>query len=260
MHNGKGFSRARAAWSKQTVALVLRRRAMRTFPATLFDYNGVLIDDEAVHLTAFREVLSPLGLAVDEATYWERYIGFDDAGAFSAILNDAQRAFDSAFLRELIERKRPVYLRLAQAELKGFKGAKAALDFRAQSGPVCIVSGALRDEIILGLEFLDAKSSVHHIISAEDTTRSKPDPEGYELGLLYLQTRLPKAEALQALVIEDSLAGVKAAKLAGLFCVAVAQSYQESELSAAGADATFPTLAEMSPEALSALYTSAFGA
>ncbi|MDX2055452.1 MAG: HAD family phosphatase [Polyangiaceae bacterium] len=233
---------------------------MQTFPATLFDYNGVLIDDEAVHLAAFREVLVPLGLPVDEATYWERYIGFDDAGAFSAIFADAQRPCSPALLRELIESKRPVYLRLAQTQLKGFRGAREALELRAKAGPVCIVSGALRDEITLGLKFLAAEACVEHVISAEDTSRSKPDPEGYHMGLAYLATRMDPVLARRALVIEDSLAGVRAAKAARLTCVGVAQSYQESELSAAGADATFPTLLDVNAEALADLYRALYGA
>jgi beta-phosphoglucomutase-like phosphatase (HAD superfamily) len=61
------------------------------FPATLFDYNGVLVDDENVHLEAFRDVLGPLGIDLEEADYWEKYLGFDDAGAFRAVLVDAGR-------------------------------------------------------------------------------------------------------------------------------------------------------------------------
>ena len=57
--------------------------------STLFDFNGVLVDDESVHLAAFREVVAPLGIVIDDATYAERYLGFDDAGAFRAMLADA---------------------------------------------------------------------------------------------------------------------------------------------------------------------------
>ncbi|HYO93121.1 MAG TPA: hypothetical protein VER33_01365, partial [Polyangiaceae bacterium] len=61
------------------------------FPATLFDYNGVLVDDEALHLEAFRDALAPLGIELTSEAYVERYLGFDDRGAFEAILKDAGR-------------------------------------------------------------------------------------------------------------------------------------------------------------------------
>ena len=50
--------------------------------AFLFDFNGVLVDDERVHFAAFREVLGRHGVALDEKTYVERYLAFDDATAF----------------------------------------------------------------------------------------------------------------------------------------------------------------------------------
>src|SRR5262249_38031888 len=147
------------------------------FPATLFDYNGVLVDDEVVHLEAFRDVLKPLDIALSEHDYWERYLGFDDAGAFRAILTDAGRAVTDADVRQLIEAKRPRYLERARGALRGFTGAAALVRRRAAAGPVAIVSGALRGEIELGLSVLGIGDVVSAIVSAEEATHSKPDPE-----------------------------------------------------------------------------------
>ena len=156
------------------------------FPATIFDYNGVLVDDEDVHLEAFRDVLSPLGIVLSEADYWERYLGFDDAGAFRAVLADNGRAPSDREVRSLIEAKRPHYLARARDTLRGFEGAAAFVRLRAESGPVIIVSGALRSEIELGLSVLGIADVIGAIVSAEDTVRSKPDPEGYFLGIAAL--------------------------------------------------------------------------
>jgi beta-phosphoglucomutase len=93
------------------------------------------------------------------------------------------------------------------------------------------VSGALRDEIALGLELLGVSDVIAFVISAEDTRASKPDPEGYRIAI----ERLGSA-ARRAIVVEDSLAGIQAAKAAGLVCIGVAHSYGTSELRAAGAD------------------------
>ena len=66
--------------------------------STIFDFNGVLVDDESVHIAAFREVVAPLGVVFDDATYTARYLGFDDAGAFRAMLEDAGKEASDASL------------------------------------------------------------------------------------------------------------------------------------------------------------------
>jgi len=224
------------------------------FPATLFDYNGVLADDESVHLSTFRAVLAPLGVELSEQDYWEQYLGYDDAGAFRAILRDAGKDAPDALVAELIERKRPLYLEQARARLVTFPGAAAAIERRAAAGPVGVVSGALRDEIELGLSLLGVRERVAFIVSAEDTTACKPDPEGYEIGKQRLGGLLAPELVRRALVIEDSLAGVQAAKAAGLACVAVAHSYSEPMLREAGADLVAPNIAELDEDALASLY------
>ena len=141
-------------------------------PATLFDYNGVLVDDEAVHLAAFRDALAPLGVKVEEADYWSRYIGFDDVGAFRAMLSDAGRAPTDEDVRRLVEAKRPLYLARAEAGLSVFEGAAEWVRRRAAVGPVGIVSGALRDEIELGLDVLGVRDLVAFVISATLSERA----------------------------------------------------------------------------------------
>jgi beta-phosphoglucomutase-like phosphatase (HAD superfamily) len=223
------------------------------FQATLFDYNGVLVDDEAVHLAAFQDALAPEGVTLTEHDYWQRYLGFDDAGAFRAILTDAGSPPDDALVAELIERKRPLYLARAKVSLVTFAGAREGLELCASFGPVCIVSGALRDEIELGLSVLGARHTVQAIVSAEDTQACKPDPEGYELGKKELE-RFANGDAAallrRTLVIEDSTAGIQAAKAAGLFCLAVTHSYPRELLMQAGADHVIDNLTELSRELL----------
>ncbi len=229
------------------------------FPATLFDYNGVLVDDEHVHLASFRDVLTPLGIDLTEHDYWQRYLGYDDAGAFRAILEDAGKAAPAEFVAELIERKRPLYLARARESLVTFPGAAQAIRGRATSGRVGVVSGALRDEIELGLGLLGVRDQVAFIVSAEDTKACKPDPEGYEIGKRLLGELAPAEIVRRALVIEDSVAGVQAAKAAGLTCVAVAHSYTAPMLLQAGADHVVPNIAELDEGALAELYRKIHG-
>jgi len=229
------------------------------FPATFFDFNGVLVNDEVVHFETFREVLAGQGVALSEHDYLHKYLGFDDAGAFAAILADAGRPPSAAQIAELIEAKRPLYMSRARAKLPTFAGAAELVRRRAAVGPALIVSGALRDEIELGLEVLGVRSSILEIVSAEDTSACKPDPQGYALGIRFLAERGQEDIARRGLVIEDSLAGVEAAKAAGLACVAMTHTYSESELLGAGADAVTASLGEIDEAFLAALFRKLHG-
>jgi beta-phosphoglucomutase-like phosphatase (HAD superfamily) len=232
----------------------MRGKAPTVFPATLFDYNGVLVDDEIVHLQAFRDVLRPRGIELDEKAYWDRYLGFDDVGAFRAIFDDNGRALSDEEVRRLVEEKRPLYLQRAKQVLKGFDGAPALVRRRAKVGPVGIVSGALRDEIRLGLDVLGVGDVVSTIVSAEDTASSKPDPEGYLRGVADLSSQVGGEVARLAVAIEDSIAGVEAAKAAGIACIAVSHSYPKAKLEQAGADLVVSSLDDITEAALSGLF------
>ncbi len=224
------------------------------FPATLFDFNGVLVDDEHVHLEAFRDAVQPLGITISDKEYWEEYLGFDDIGAFTAILEKAGQEASRARVMEFVEAKRPLYMERARKSLRTFEGAADLVRRRASVGPVGIVSGALRDEISFGLEHLGVNELVGNIVAAEDTAASKPDPEGYHLGIEWLLEQVSLESAQRALVIEDSIDGIVAAKRAGLPVVAVAHSYKEEELADSGADLVLGTLAQVSDEILARLY------
>src|SRR4051812_36223690 len=226
----------------------------QTFGATLFDYNGVLANDETVHLAAFQDALAPLGITLTEADYWEKYLGFDDVGAFGAILLDAGQPLDATQIAELVEAKRPLYRARAERSLPLFPGASELIRRRAAAGPVGIVSGALRDEIELGLAALGVRDLIVSIVPAEATRASKPDPHGYLLGIEALSKLVPAGVAQRALVIEDSLAGIEAAKAAGLPCIAVGHSYPESDLYAHGADLVVADLNAIDEARLSGLY------
>ncbi len=229
-------------------------RATGVFPATIFDFNGVLVDDELVHRDAFRDVLDPLGVAFTDQQYVERYLGFDDAGAFRAMLVDAGRRAAADDIEALCRAKRPFYMRRAEANLVIFEGAEDVVRGSAARGPVAIVSGALRDEIEFVLKRMGVRDLFGIIVSAEDTTRCKPDPMGYELCLEALASRIGAGPAERSLVIEDSLAGIEAAKAARLRCLAVAHSYPEASLYRAGADAVVPRIDAIDDALVTDLY------
>jgi len=101
---------------------------------------------------------------------------------------------------------------------------------------------------------MGVRDAIAFIVSADDTTRCKPDPEGYTLALKALDEALPVGKRAltrsRVIVVEDSLAGIEAAKAAGLRCAAVAHSYSAEKLRAAGADIVVQHLAELIDELL----------
>lgn len=221
--------------------------------AVLFDFNGVLVDDEHLHFEAFNEVLAPEGVRMTPETYAERYLGFDDRGAFAAVLRDHGRAPDEALISALIARKAEVYTRRAATDLRVFPGAAELVRRAAAACPVAVVSGALRAEIELALARMDVRHHVVEIVAAEDVAVCKPDPEGYRAALVRLGRRFPAVRAAGAVAIEDSLAGLEAACAAGVCAVAVAHTYAPDALRGSGARAVYPTVADITLADLDAL-------
>jgi beta-phosphoglucomutase-like phosphatase (HAD superfamily) len=190
--------------------------------AVIFDFNGVLVDDEDVHFALFQEVLAQEGVAITERDYHERYLGYDDRKCFETALADGGQTSDRARLNELIARKARRYVEVAELGLRYFPGAAETVASVASRWPVAICSGALRPEIEYALRRLDRLDRIAAIISAEDTDKCKPDPEGYRLALAALRSlaghdaghgrgtdrETPlELTADRCLVVEDSLAG-----------------------------------------------------
>jgi beta-phosphoglucomutase len=224
--------------------------------AVIFDFNGVLLDDEHVHFELFREVLGQEGIAMSAEQYHERFLGLDDRGCFEAALVEAGRVADGAYLDELVARKARRYVAVAAAGLRFFPDAAECLAMLAVRWALAINSGALRPEIEFALDQLDRRDRVAVIVAAEDTTRCKPDPEGYRLALEALRRRpgagdgsaLADLRPEHCLVIEDSLAGVASAKGAGMWAVGVTHTYGAEALREAGADAIIDGLETLTPD------------
>ncbi len=224
--------------------------------AVIFDFNGVLVDDEAVHFELFREILAKEGVVMTDRDYHERYLGYDDRGCFAAALGNAGQAFDHERLDGLIDRKARRYVAVADAGLRFFPFAAETLASIAVRWPVAICSGALRSEIEYALERLNRRAQVAAIIAAEDAHKCKPDPAGYLRSLDALRTHIQARShsspgtvlvARECLVIEDSLAGIVSAKGAGMQAIGITHTYNAPRLRQSGADAIIDGLETLTP-------------
>src|SRR5437870_2648545 len=110
--------------------------------AVIFDFNGVLIDDEQVHFELFREVLAREGVELTSRRYHERYLGYDDRVCFEVALADAGQAADRERVEALVARKADRYVERAREGLRSFPGAIACVSAVAARWPVAICSGA----------------------------------------------------------------------------------------------------------------------
>ena len=201
---------------------------MKPVRAILFDFNGVLLDDETFHWRAFQEVLRPFDVTLRRARYNVRYLVFDDRSALQAMLRDAR--LPRAALEDLLRRKRRTYARLAR-RLRIDPRAAHLVRAVARGVPIAVVSGAARSEVEEALRRAGLARLFGAVVTAEDVRRPKPWPDGYRLAVRRLGLRSGRG----CLAVEDSPGGIRAARAAGLMVVGVATSFSAAVLRRAGA-------------------------
>src|SRR5688572_27697697 len=211
--------------------------------AILFDFNGVIIDDEPQHCAALTATLAEDGIELDRDTYYRDYLGFDDRECFRFTFERRGRPLDEAGLTDAIERKHGHYARLVRSDFQLVPGAADFIESAAlEAYQLAIVSGALRREIELVLDLAGLRPPFAAIVAAEDVHACKPDAAGYRMARAALA--LPPARCV---VIEDSLPGVAAAHAAGMRCVMLATSHAEAACADAGAEVVWRDLSGRSP-------------
>lgn len=222
--------------------------------AILFDFNGVLVDDEELHRDALARVLETLRLPLSREDYYAHYLGFDDRLCFAEAFRLANRTLPTELLRHLVAQKAKIYEELLGASAPVVPGAADFVRAAADRFRLAIVSGARRAEIDLLLNRMGLANRFEVIVSAEDTPFSKPDPAGLQAARAALDTRVSLA-ARRCVVIEDSIPGLAAARAAGMACVLLATSHDEDTLRRAGAPVVWETFTGHDPAELTILLT-----
>ena len=200
-------------------------------PAVVFDFDGVLVDSEPLHYQAFVLIARSLGIDLSFEQYVQTYIGFDDRDAFRVMLEVVGKPRDPAAVGELCARKQPLFDTLAKARAQSpgglaIPGALALVDRVREAGfRTAIASGATRADIDLLLGLLGAADRFELAVTADDVAKSKPDPQSYANAVAQLGVAPERAVA-----IEDTAAGLRSARAAGLATVAVCTSHRAREL------------------------------
>jgi phosphoglycolate phosphatase/beta-phosphoglucomutase len=243
------------------VGRVPRRYDGEVLRAILFDFNGILVDDEPIHLEMFQRVLAEQGLSLTAEDYYGRFLGLDDRGCLSAVLQEAGVVPTVPRLMRLIARKASYYQeRMRAGGYPMFPGAVDLVAAAAAAGlTLGVVSGALREEVEGALRQEGLAASFKVLVTADDVEEGKPNPEGYRRALEALNSLPPLPERLlhphEVLAVEDSPAGLEAAAEAGLVTLGVAHTYPTTRLERA--DAVTSGLGGMSLESLERLYAEA---
>jgi HAD superfamily hydrolase (TIGR01509 family) len=220
--------------------------------AVLFDFNGVLVDDEPQHCEALQRVLADESITLTHEQYYAQYLGLDDRTGFVLAFRNAQRTLTTELIKHLVTKKSQVYLELVRTSLRLVRGAREFVRDAGERFRLGVVSGALRREIDHVLGQTDLGDSFEVIVAADDVSRCKPDPASYLAAHDAFNRRRPIA-ARACVVIEDSLPGLQAARAAGMPCVMLTTSHPARALEGRGAAFVWDSLAGHSASELADL-------
>lgn len=225
----------------------------RHVDALIFDFDGVIVDSEPIHLMSFQRVLADVGVELTEAEYYQEYLGYDDRDCFKAVSRDKDAGFTDEDVSRMTAQKTAIVKRALAESARALPGAVALIRAAAGAGvPLAICSGALRDEIVLASAAVGVDGMFIAVVTAEDVDRGKPDPQGYRLAVEALGNHLARPiDPARCVVVEDSPAGIAAAKTVGTAVLAVTTSYQAPALTEA--DRIVASLADVTVESLDEL-------
>lgn len=220
--------------------------------AIIFDFNGVIADDETPHLHYFQQSLAEHGLSLTKEDYYDTYLGMDERTCAAALLTARHGACDRDLLRTIMDRKATLFRdHTALHKPSLFPGVVEFVKRAASQYRLAIATGGSREQIDQALRDTAIERDFAVIVSADDVATGKPDPAIYYAALKRLnaaEPRPPLITAAQCLVIEDSLAGIRSAKAAGMKVLALATTYPPGQLTEA--DLVLPNLEGLLPESI----------
>ena len=186
------------------------------YRAVVFDLDGVLWDGEPLYHEAFNVVLEPYGYSVTSEDY-VNIIGHSVEAAWGWVLNNFKiREDPEKFLRRYNE----AVLELLAQPVEPLPGVRELLaELRSRGLPIGLASASLRQWVNATIRGLHIENAFDATVSASEVEHSKPAPDLYlaaaeKLGI----------PATECLAVEDTGAGIAAAKAAGMFAVQVRAS------------------------------------
>ena len=190
----------------------------------IFDYDGVIVETEGFRRNVLNDLLAAEDKNIKEND--KRLVGRKThhflKEAFPEMTEKQRKRIREEWRKRRLAQPTPLVA-----------GAKETITYARKHFKIAITTGSGTEAVEQTLQHYGLPS-FNAIITGEDFSSSKPDPECYHLALQKL-----KAKSEEAIIIEDSTAGVRAGKAAGCEVWGIGTYHSEEELLAAGADKYF---------------------
>lgn len=204
----------------------------------LWDLDGVLVDTQENHYLSWAASLRDFNATITREMF-TRLFGMNNRGTIEAVLG---KPVSAELVEAISEKKENIFRELMQGNIQLMPGVETWLHWLLVNQiPQAIASSAPPENIDQVLDSLDIRKYFQAIVPGYGHP-SKPDPWVFRKASNELNVLGEKC-----LVIEDSIAGVLAAKAIGATCLAVTSTNDAENLLHAGADVVIPSLKEIHP-------------
>jgi len=195
------------------------RHSKRTI---LWDMDGVISDSYSLHFAAWRETFAKRGIEFTKQDF-TRLFGARNDFIVRKIMG---KKFPEADVNIVVQEKEAIFRRKATGQIKPFPGAIRLLTLLKKGNfKLGLVSSAPKENIDLVLAELNLAGIFDCVVFGQEVSESKPSPKIYLLAASRLQ-----ATPAECVVLEDSPLGVKAAKAAGMRCLAITNTHPRENL------------------------------
>jgi beta-phosphoglucomutase len=202
----------------------------------IFDMDGVLIDSEPLHKRAKERAFGEHGITLSEEIY-DSYKGRPDTTMLPEILK--ARGWSDEKIRELSLRKRAIYEEI-EHELQAVPGVVDFIEWAATRYKLALATSATKRNREATFQLLGIGPRFIAVVDASGHTRPKPHPEVFQVAMREL-----RVDPADCWIIEDSVNGLRAAKAAGCYAVAITTTFGRNILLDAGADVVIDSFAEL---------------
>lgn len=183
----------------------------------IFDMDGLLVDSEVLHLKAWYTVFEKNGLVITEEEYVEEWIQ-GGRGIKEYFVRKKLGPIEDAL--KIREEKKVLFDQLIVKELEIKPGAKELLNNLSGKINLVLASASYKKSIEIIINKFDLEKYFEAILSVDDVTKAKPDPE------IFLEAaKRMNIKPSECVVIEDAEKGLKAAKAAGMKCIIVPDQF-----------------------------------
>lgn len=213
--------------------------------AVIFDMDGVLIDSAMVHFESWRILGDELGVVFTEEQFVK---GFGRTSREVLVDDWPEENLTESEIRERDEKKELYFRQLLESQFPSMEGASELFENLSQAGfHIGIGSSGPSENVLLTIEKMSLESYLSAYVTGSDVTLGKPDPEIFHTVAARMEVPVNRC-----VVIEDSVAGIRAAHAAGMKCIGlVSTGHTHEELKEA--DLLIDSLVDLSVEQIEQL-------